>query len=104
MPSAFKTVIVRLFVFFVLCSLATGIVIPSNDEILLSAINEDKAGKLIVKITNMIYWYCFLFLGAAQSPYVAAMIRLKIGVLPHIVNVGIATSSKSVYSSNKRIK
>ena len=55
MPSAFKTVIVRLFVFFVLCSLATGIVIPSNDEILLSAINEDKAGKLIVEITDMTY-------------------------------------------------
>lgn len=69
MPIAFRTVFVRLFVFFVLSTLAVGIVISSEDQILLDAINNDSAG-------------------AAQSPYVASMIRLKVSVFPHLVNAG----------------
>lgn len=77
MPQAFKTVAVRLVVFFVLSALAVGIVVPSNDPILLSAIEQGLPG-------------------AGRSPYVAAMTRLRIKVLPHIVNGGILTS---VYSA-----
>ncbi|TIC02713.1 hypothetical protein E3Q17_01220 [Wallemia mellicola] len=80
MPIAFRTVFVRLFVFFVLSTLAVGIVISSEDQILLDAINNDSAG-------------------AAQSPYVASMIRLKVSVFPHLVYLAIATSIYSAGSA-----
>lgn len=59
MPIAFRTVFVRLFVFFILSTLAVGIVVSSEDQILLDAIKNNGAG-------------------AAQSPYVASMVRLKV--------------------------
>lgn len=58
---------------FLASALAVGIVIGSEDEILTNAIATGAPG-------------------AGRSPYVAAMTRLKIGVLPHIVNAGIASS------------
>ncbi|KAM0789292.1 hypothetical protein ACM66B_000132 [Microbotryomycetes sp. NB124-2] len=80
MPTAFKTVFYRLIIFFILSALAVGILVPSNDPILLSAISEGKPG-------------------AGRSPYVAAMNRLKVPVLPHIVNAGILTSIYSAGSA-----
>ncbi|GAB1519874.1 proteinral amino acid permease agp2 [Rhizoctonia solani] len=73
MPKAFRTVFVRLILFFVLGSLAVGILVPYNDPILNAAISEGKPG-------------------AARSPYVAALTRLNVPVLPHIINAMILTS------------
>ncbi|KAG9077662.1 hypothetical protein FS749_010423 [Ceratobasidium sp. UAMH 11750] len=72
-PKAFRTVFVRLILFFVLGSLAVGILVPYNDPILNAAIAEGKPG-------------------AARSPYVAALTRLNVPVLPHIINALILTS------------
>lgn len=69
MPQAFRTVFYRLIIFFVLSALAVGILVPSNDPILLAAIRDGLPG-------------------AGRSPYVAAMNRLQIQVLPHLVNAG----------------
>ncbi|KAG8744577.1 hypothetical protein FRC10_009913 [Ceratobasidium sp. 414] len=44
MPKAFRTVFVRLILFFVLGSLAVGILVPYNDPILNAAIAEGKPG------------------------------------------------------------
>ena len=65
LPSAFKQVFGRLMAFFVLGSLAVGINVPYNDRELNDAFNNDAPG-------------------AAASPYVVAMNRLKIPVLPDI--------------------
>ncbi|KAB5595356.1 General amino acid permease AGP2 [Ceratobasidium theobromae] len=73
MPKAFRTVFVRLILFFVLGSLAVGILVPYNDPILNAAIKEGQPG-------------------AARSPYVAALTRLNVPVLPHIINAMILTS------------
>ena len=79
LPKVFKTVVVRLFIFFVLGSLAVGIVCPSNSNILLNAMNADVPG-------------------AGQSPYVISMQILRIKGLPDLVNAMILTT---VYSSGK---
>ena len=96
MPGAFRSVYVRLIILYVDSStrpvasgrsnlslefdcsflasaLAVGIVVGSEDEILTNAVANGLPG-------------------AGRSPYVAAMTRMKIGVLPHIVNAGIASS------------
>lgn len=80
MPIAFRTVFVWLFVFFILSTLAVGIVISSEDKILLNSIKNNGAG-------------------AAQSPYGASMMRLKIKRLPHLVNASITTSIFSAGSA-----
>ena len=80
MPRAFNAVFYRLTGFFVLGSLAVGIVVPYNDPTLAAAFNDGRAG-------------------AAASPYVIAMDRLKIPVLPHIVNAMILTASFSAGNS-----
>ncbi|ELU45653.1 general amino acid permease (Agp2), putative [Rhizoctonia solani AG-1 IA] len=96
--SSFRTVFVRLILFFVLGSLAVGIVslwfsgfliltqtteqlVPYNDPILNAAISEGKPG-------------------AARSPYVAALTRLNVPVLPHIINAMILTSIFSAVNQN----
>jgi amino acid transporter len=66
MPRAYNAVFYRLTAFFVLGSLCVGINVPYNDPELTAAFKDSKPG-------------------AAASPYVVAMNRLKIGVLPHIV-------------------
>lgn len=60
-----------------LSALAVGILVGYDDEILKAAVAGGAKG-------------------AGASPYVAAMTRMKIRVLPHIVNAGIATS---IYSA-----
>ncbi|CED82003.1 general amino acid permease [Phaffia rhodozyma] len=67
LPSAFKSVYVRLIVFFLGSALAVGIVVPYNDKILNGAIAENSAG-------------------AGRSPYIAAMTRLHIKYLGSVVN------------------
>ncbi|KAG2019910.1 general amino acid permease AGP2 [Coprinopsis cinerea AmutBmut pab1-1] len=73
LPKAFKGVLYRLTTFFVLGSLCIGIVVPYNDADLLTALSDARPG-------------------AGASPYVIAMQRLKIPVLPHIVNAVLLTA------------
>ena len=80
MPRAFKAVFYRLMFFFVIGSLCVGIVVPSNDPEMNDAFLNDKPG-------------------AAGSPYVASMNRLKIPVLPHIVNAMVLGSAFSAGNS-----
>jgi amino acid transporter len=81
MPRAYNSVFYRLTAFFVLGSLAVGINVPYNDPTLKAAFADGRPG-------------------AAASPYVVAMQRLQIGVLPHIVNamvLGAAFSAGNSY-------
>ncbi|KAL9120315.1 MAG: hypothetical protein Q9187_003134, partial [Circinaria calcarea] len=81
MPKAFNAVFGRLMAFFVLGSLAVGINVPYTDPELASAFSTGLPG-------------------AAASPYVVAMNRLKIKVLPDIVNamvLGAAFSAGNSY-------
>ncbi|RDW92489.1 putative general amino acid permease-1 [Coleophoma crateriformis] len=80
LPKAYKSIFYRLTAFFVLGSLAVGINVPYND-----------AGLIAV--------YASSRRGAAASPYVRAMTRLRIKVLPDIVNALILTSAFSAGNS-----
>lgn len=76
MPKAYNAVFYRLTAFFVLGSLCVGINVPYDDQNLIDAFENGEPG-------------------AAASPYVISMIRLKIKVLPHIVNALVLTSAFS---------
>ena len=80
MPRAYNAVFYRLTAFFVLGSLAVGILVPYDDEELTAAFRDGKPG-------------------AAASPYVVSMNRLGIPVLPHIVNAGVLASAFSAGNS-----
>ncbi|KAB8289564.1 hypothetical protein EYC80_010722 [Monilinia laxa] len=81
MPRAFNGVFYRLTAFFVLGSLAVGILVPYDDQELKNAFTNGLPG-------------------AAASPYVVAMNRLQIRILPDIVNamvLGAAFSAGNSY-------
>jgi amino acid transporter len=80
MPRAFNAVFVRLTAFFMLGSLCVGILVPYNDATLKAAFKNAEPG-------------------AAASPYVIAMNRLQIPVLPHIVNAMVLTAAFSAGNS-----
>ncbi|KAF8621516.1 hypothetical protein AX15_007745 [Amanita polypyramis BW_CC] len=80
LPPAFRSVFYRLTAFFVLGSLCIGTVVPYSDENLLNAISNAKPG-------------------AGSSPYVIAMKRMHIPVLPHIVNALVLSSIFSAGNS-----
>lgn len=80
MPRAFNAVFYRLTAFFVLGSLCVGILVPYNDSEMRAAFKTSAPG-------------------AAGSPYVVAMNRLGIGVLPHIVNAMVLTAAFSAGNS-----
>jgi amino acid transporter len=80
MPKAYNAVFYRLTTFFVLGSLAVGILVPYNDPELIAAFRDGKPG-------------------AAASPYVISMQRLRVPVLDHIVNVGVLASAFSAGNS-----
>jgi amino acid transporter len=80
LPSAFRSVFYRLTAFFVLGALCVGIVVPYSDPNLLNALSNAKQN-------------------AGSSPYVIAMKRMRIPVLPHIVNALILTSVFSAGNS-----
>ncbi|RVD83658.1 uncharacterized protein DFL_005438 [Arthrobotrys flagrans] len=86
LPRAFKGVFFRLTTFFVLGSLAVGVLVPYNSKELVDIY-------LLGKPTA----------GAAGSPYVLAMQRLRIGVLPHIVNALVFTSALSAGNSTNKV-
>ncbi|KAK4099379.1 hypothetical protein N658DRAFT_430224 [Parathielavia hyrcaniae] len=80
MPRAFNAVFYRLTAFFVLGSLAVGILVPHTDEEMALAFSTGAPG-------------------AAASPYVVAMNRLRIRVLPDIVNAMVLTAAFSAGNS-----
>ncbi|KAF7556809.1 hypothetical protein G7Z17_g1144 [Cylindrodendrum hubeiense] len=80
MPRAFNAVFYRLTTFFVLGSLCVGILVPFDDAELSAAFKNAEPG-------------------AAASPYVVAMNRLGIPVLPHIVNAMVLLSAFSAGNS-----
>ncbi|PFH61577.1 hypothetical protein XA68_16927 [Ophiocordyceps unilateralis] len=80
MPRAYDAVFYRLTSFFVLGSLCVGILVPYDDPEMRAAFADSVSG-------------------AAASPYVVAMNRLGIRVLPHIVNAMILTSAFSAGNS-----
>ncbi|KAM7198143.1 amino acid permease [Rhypophila sp. PSN 637] len=80
LPRAFNAVFYRLTAFFVLGSLAVGILVPYNDPEMTKAFGSGAPG-------------------AAASPYVVAMNRLRIGVLPNIVNAMVLTAAFSAGNS-----
>ena len=80
MPRAYNAVFYRLTAFFVLGSLCVGINVPYDDEQLTAAFANDEPG-------------------AAASPYVVSMNRLRIQVLPDIVNALILVSAFSAGNS-----
>ncbi|KAF4983588.1 hypothetical protein FZEAL_1038 [Fusarium zealandicum] len=80
MPRAFNAVFYRLTTFFVLGSLCVGILVPYDDPEMTAAFADAEPG-------------------AAASPYVVAMNRLGIDVLPHIVNAMVLVSAFSAGNS-----
>ncbi|KAJ6525661.1 general amino acid permease AGP2 [Mycena capillaripes] len=80
LPRAFNSVFYRLTTFFVLGTLCVGLVVPYSDANLLKALSDARPG-------------------AGSSPYVIAMERMQIPVLPHIVNALILTSIFSAGNS-----
>ncbi|KAL4921107.1 amino acid permease/ SLC12A domain-containing protein [Aspergillus aurantiobrunneus] len=70
LPKAYNGMFYRLTTFFVLGALCVGILVPYNDKTMSDAFENNAPG-------------------AAASPYVIAMDRLGIPVLPHIVNAMI---------------
>lgn len=80
MPRAFNAVFYRLTAFFILGSLCVGILVPYNDAKLIEAYEKGAPG-------------------AAASPYVVAMKRLGIPILPHIVNATVLTAAFSAGNS-----
>lgn len=75
-PKAVRRVFWRIVLFYVLGSLAVGVLVASNDEHLLSAQQNNAAG-------------------AAQSPWVIGIQNVGIKVLPSIINAVILTSASS---------
>lgn len=80
MPRAFNAVFYRLTFFFVLGSLCVGINVPYNDPEMTAAFENEEPG-------------------AAASPYVVSMNRLRIQVLPDIVNALVLASAFSAGNS-----
>ncbi|WQF84159.1 Putative amino acid permease/ SLC12A domain-containing protein [Colletotrichum destructivum] len=76
LPSAYRSFVWRILFFFVGSALCMGIVIPYNDPTLAAILGGESAGSGT----------------GAASPYIIAMNRLQIHVLPHIVNALIMTS------------
>ncbi|RPD64510.1 general amino acid permease 1 [Lentinus tigrinus ALCF2SS1-7] len=73
---AVRRVFWRILLFYMLGLLITGMVVPYNDPNLLNSTGN-----------------------AAESPYVIAMTRAGIKVLPHIINAGVFTSAFSAGNS-----
>ncbi|GKZ24575.1 hypothetical protein AbraIFM66951_011449 [Aspergillus brasiliensis] len=80
LPRAYNGIFYRLTTFFVVGVLCVGILVPYNDPDLAAAYEQDLPG-------------------AAASPYVVAMDRLKIPILPHIVNAMVLLAAFSAGNS-----
>ncbi|KAL8898883.1 MAG: hypothetical protein Q9192_001863, partial [Flavoplaca navasiana] len=80
MPRAYNKAFARLMAFFVLGSLCVGIVVPYNSRKLIEGFEAGAPG-------------------AAASPYVISMNRLRIRVLPDIVNALVLSAAFSAGNS-----
>ncbi|KAL2832354.1 amino acid permease/ SLC12A domain-containing protein [Aspergillus pseudoustus] len=80
LPRAFNGMFYRLTTFFILGTLCVGVLVPSDDPTMAEAFKTNAPG-------------------AAASPYVIAMDRLGIPVLPHIVNAMILLAAFSAGNS-----
>lgn len=80
LPRAYKAVLWRLSAFFILGTLAMGIVCAADDPLLVKALAGGDST-------------------ASASPYVIAMQRLHISGLPSVVNVGLIISAFSAGNS-----
>ncbi|KAL2863075.1 putative general amino acid permease (Agp2) [Aspergillus lucknowensis] len=80
LPKAYNGMFYRLTSFFILGALCVGILVPYNDKTMKAAFDNEAPG-------------------AAASPYVIAMDRLGIPVLPHIVNAMVLLAAFSAGSS-----
>ena len=80
MPRAYNKAFARLMAFFVLGSLCVGIVVPYNSRELIDGFEAGAPG-------------------AAASPYVISMNRLRIRVLPDIVNALVLSAAFSAGNS-----
>ncbi|KZF24971.1 AAT family amino acid transporter [Xylona heveae TC161] len=78
LKKAFKSVYWRFGVFFIGVALCVGIVLPANDPTLSSVLSGGKGSGT-----------------GGASPFVIAMVNMKIEVLPHIVNALLCTSTYS---------
>lgn len=76
-PKAVRRVFWRIITFYVLGSLAIGMLVPYDDKMLLNAQNSSKSST------------------GAASPWVIAVQRAGIPVLPSIINAVILTSASS---------
>ncbi|KAL3480045.1 amino acid permease/ SLC12A domain-containing protein [Aspergillus californicus] len=89
LPRAYNGMFYRLTTFFVLGALCVGILVPHDDRKMADAFDNDAPG-------------------AAASPYVIAMDRLGIPILPHIVNAMIllavfSAGNSYVYCSSRTL-
>ena len=75
-PRAIRLTFFRIVFFYILCVFLLGMIVPYNDSSLLTDTNN-----------------------AAESPYVIAMTRAGISVLPHIINAGVFSSAFSAGNS-----
>ena len=75
-PKAVRRVFWRILFFYVLGSLAIGVLLPYNEPRLLDALSSDAPG-------------------GAASPWVIAVYRAGVPVLPSIINAVILTSATS---------
>lgn len=73
MPRAFRTTFHRLATFFILGAFCVGTLLPYSDPDLVKSVTDPEPG-------------------VGASPFVIAMKRLNIKVLPHIVNVLVLSS------------
>jgi amino acid transporter len=79
-PKAVRRTFWRVVIFYVFGVLAIGVLVPSNDKGLTTALSEGKSG-------------------AAASPWVAAIVNAGIDGLPHIINAVILSSAWSCGNS-----
>ncbi|KAJ7133344.1 general amino acid permease AGP2 [Mycena epipterygia] len=79
LPRSFRTITVRLLVFFVIGALSVGVLVPHTDPDLLATAAVRP--------------------GAGTSPYVIAMARLRLGGLAHVVNALVMLSIFSAGNS-----
>lgn len=80
MTRAFRTTFYRLTAFFILGTLCVGTLLPYSDPDLVKSVTDPEPG-------------------AGASPFVIAMQRLHIGVLPDVVNALVLTSIFSAGNS-----
>uniref|UniRef100_L2GAH4 General amino acid permease n=1 Tax=Colletotrichum fructicola (strain Nara gc5) TaxID=1213859 RepID=L2GAH4_COLFN len=97
------------FLGFLQCLIQASFTIAGPDYVAMAAGEAENPRKVMPRAFNAVFYRLTAFFvlgslcdgqpGAAASPYVVAMNRLKIGVLPHIVNAMVLTAAFSAGNS-----